>query len=378
MFRLSKKNLSLVVLEKMKAWKTERRPLLVDCIIPDLAELVLDYAYELQGLPVYAIDESAGVFPWRVLALPNDKIATASHGEVIHILDANTGQVLLKLSTHTDYVKDIVMWGERLVSVSEDGTACVWNLDTGACERTLRQPFSLASVAVLRGFVVLGGVKGQLCVWDGSEAAATFVQDPLSGVLRREGPNFVLGLADRILGPMTTVADHTLVVQTPRRTTLYTVANGVLFLAYATQDRARLHSAANDLCVMCDEDCIHVWNAGKVAVVPYHRRLLAVCALQDGRFAVSDEDRTIRLYKIFFGSREFDSSFEVIDTQPSVVYSLVQLPDGRLAGADESCVRVWDTDTRACILSLPYSNIMHLQVIHSRLAVISPSLTFVE
>jgi WD40 repeat protein len=113
-------------------------------------------------------------------------------------------------------------------------------------------------------------------------------------------------------------------------------------------------------------------------VVPYHRRLLAVCALQDGRFAVSDEDRTIRLYKIVYGSREFDSSFEVIDTQPSVVYSLVQLPDGLLAGADESCVRVWDTDTRACILSLPYSNIMHLQVIHSRLAVISPSLTFVE
>jgi WD40 repeat protein len=310
--------------------------------------------------------------------VPGNKLATSIQSPVIHLFDASTGEPVLKLDAHTDDVKAVALWGERLVSVSQDGVACVWNLSTGACESTLRQNFPLVEVTVIRDYLVLGGMNGQLCMWNGNTSAATFVQDPASGVLRKvgEGPDPELTLTNRLL-KLTTVADRTLVVQTPRRTTLYTVANGVFFLAYNTQERAGLFSSANELCVMCGDDHIHVWNAGVVSVIPYNRWLLAVCALQDGRFAVADEDRTVRLYTE--GSRGFHSAYEVIDTSPSVIFALVQLPDGRLAGADVSNVHVWDTLTRACVLSVPHTgNVWDLQVFHSRLAVISPALTLMD
>lgn len=364
----------------MLVWKSQRRPLFQGTILPVLAEIALDYAYEFQGSKLCTIgNQPAGFFPWSVVALPGNKLATSLQSAVIHILDASSGEELLKLQTHTEDVKDMVLWGERLVSASQDGTACVWNLSTGACESTMRQSFPLVAVTVLRDFVVLGGMNGQLCVWDGqTSATSTFVQDPSSGKLLKfdGGPKPGLSLADRLL-KLTTVADRTLMVQTPRCTTLYTVANGVMFLAYHTQERAGLLSSANNLCVMCAGDHIHVWNAGVISVIPFHRRLLAVCALQDGRFAVSDEDRTVRLYKE--GSRGFHSAYEVIDTSPSVVFALVELPDGRLAGADSFNIRVWDPLTRACVLSVAHAgSVWDLQVLHSRLAVISPSLTLME
>jgi WD40 repeat protein len=130
---------------------------------------------------------------------------------------------------------------------------------------------------------------------------------------------------------------------------------------------------------MCGEEHIHVWNAGAVSVIPYHLRLLSVCALRDGGFAASDEAQTIRLYRGFNGPPSSHSAFEVIDTSPSDILLLAQLADGRLAGADKFCVRVWDTETRACVLCIPHEgHVMDLKVIHSRLAVVAASLTIVE
>jgi len=338
----------------------------------------LDYAYELQGSVLFTDSKSNnGLHLWHVVELPGDKIATISHTKVIHVLDARTGQEHWQLQGHTGWVTAMVMCGERLVSVSLDGTARAWNLVTGVCESTLCLPFPLVAVAVLRDFVVVGGMNGHLCVWDGDLEAFTFVRDHSSGTLRRagRGSKHVPGLADRLIA-LTTVADRTLLVQTAGCTTLYTVANGVLFLAYDTKEKAGPFSSANDLCVMCGQERIHVWNAGLVSMIPYHLKLLSVCALRDGRFAASDETQTIRLYK---GSPRFHSAYEAIDTSPSHVLKLVQLVDGRLAGADDFCVRVWDMQTRACVLCVPHEGeVTDLTVIHSRLAIVAPSLTMLE
>jgi WD40 repeat protein len=114
-------------------------------------------------------------------------------------------------------------------------------------------------------------------------------------------------------------------------------------------------------------------------MIPHHLKLLSVCALREGGFAASDEARSIRLYKSGQGSPKLHSAYEVIDTSPSQVSLLVQLADGRLAGADDSCVRVWDTETRACVLSVPHEGcVTHLNIIHSRLVVASEKLTVME
>lgn len=365
----------------MDAWKNQRRPFFVGTIIPDLSEVVLDYAYELQGSILCTINEPfGGYYPWRAVQLPGNKIATASYGNVIHVLDLRTGQEHLKLQGHTAEVKAMAVRGDRLVSASIDGTARMWNLTTGLCESTLCQQFPLVAVTVLREFVVVGGMYGQLVVWDGGLGAGIFVQDPSSGYLRTvdQEPKHVPGPAHGLLA-LTTIGDRTLLVQTARQTTLYTVANGVLFLAYNTKDRAGPFSVANDLCVMRGEERIHVWNAGAVSMIPYPLRLLSVCVLRDGRFAASDESQTVRLYKGFNGSPRYHSAYEVIDASPRDVLLLVQLEDGRLAGVDDHCVRVWDTETRTCVWSVPHEgHVTDLKVIHSRLAVVALSLTIME
>jgi len=334
----------------------------------------------------------------------------------IYIWDSKTGQRLLTLTANVaDQLvaflgATMVSWGNRLVSVSETSTALVWNVDSGACESTLHQPFPIAALTIVQNFVVLGGKDGEVCIWDGgvdgsenegenegengsengSENGADghahhtiYVQDRTTGELcnANQVPKPPLSLWDRLY-KLATVAGDKLMVQTPRRTTLYTLRNGIPALVYNTQERISCHATVNDTVMMCGDNNIHIWRGDHYSLLPCDCRVLAMCALRNGMFALS-VNQTVRLYT--------DCDYQVIDTSPHSVFSLVELDDGRLAGAVPglplvsievdgtpedptpvpACINLWDTTTLSCVGSIPYSadDVWKLQVVHSSLFV---------
>ena len=97
------------------------------------------------------------------------------------------------------------------------------------------------------------------------------------------------------------------------------------------------------------------------------------CEILQGVIQMTDSaglQQTVRLYN--------GSVYQSIDTSPDSVFSLVELDDGRLAGATPSGVQVWDTNTMSC-MSIPHKSddVLKLQVVHSRLFV-TPPLTAME
>jgi WD40 repeat protein/serine/threonine protein kinase/DNA-binding XRE family transcriptional regulator len=71
---------------------------------------------------------------WSITYSPDGKrIATASQDKTAKIWDANTGQLLLTLTGHTESVNGIVFSpdGRRIATTSDDHTAKVWDASTG-------------------------------------------------------------------------------------------------------------------------------------------------------------------------------------------------------------------------------------------------------
>ncbi|XP_078444046.1 transducin/WD40 repeat-like superfamily protein [Wolffia australiana] len=86
-------------------------------------------------------------------------------------LGDDTATCSATFESHVDWVNDIVLVGDKLVSCSSDTTIKVWNcLSESTCVRTLRQHsdyvISLAFAGKNNNIVASGGLGGEVFIWD--------------------------------------------------------------------------------------------------------------------------------------------------------------------------------------------------------------------
>lgn len=366
----------------MQAWKELRRALLLEVLhIQGLCEFALDYAYEFQGSCVYTIDQSD--ISWKVVLLGGNRLATASHDTSILVCDFATGKHLLTLKSHTDSVFGITVWGDWLVSVSNDGTARVWELEQGDCVLTLQHPAAVNAASVFDSKLATACSDGMLRVWDGDCCVATFAH--VDGRFRAWD-----GVSTRsrmIPLDLEVLDDQTFVVGLPLETIVFCPKTGW----HASFDKpdctraATIVALADGTLVTYTLHCIHVWTHTLARSIPCVE-IVSLCGLYDGKIAVSCCDMKIRIYDVFTGL------CTLIDialaggggslVQGEKVSNLVALPDGRLAGSADTrtasvgggVVLVWDVQTGGCVAWIEHAfTITDLVVVGHRLVVTSDS-----
>lgn len=95
-------------------------------------------------------------------------LATAGSDRMIRIWDGTTGKALGVLKGHRDKVRSLAFWSGRLVSVSTDATAIVWNVKEGRQERSLALPGPGVGLAVAADGATLAtsDERGTITLWD--------------------------------------------------------------------------------------------------------------------------------------------------------------------------------------------------------------------
>lgn len=99
--------------------------------------------------------------------IPGERLSTGEVG--LRLWDAATGAVLRDMAGHDQPVIQVAFAGDRLLSISEDGTLRAWQLPEGRCVATIDlsslddQPCALAASAT--GLVLVGTVAGHVLAW---------------------------------------------------------------------------------------------------------------------------------------------------------------------------------------------------------------------
>ncbi|KAL0919300.1 hypothetical protein M5K25_011386 [Dendrobium thyrsiflorum] len=124
---------------------------------------------------------------------------------------ADQASCFATFESHVDWVNDVVLAGNTLVSCSSDTTVKVWNsLSDGVCTRTLRQHSDyvtcLAAVEKNSNVVSSGGLGGEVFIWD-IEAAVLPVAKS-TDVMDDEGSNKLINSGNYGL-PMTSLRSVT-------------------------------------------------------------------------------------------------------------------------------------------------------------------------
>jgi len=367
----------------MQAWKSERRaPLdLVLAGIRGLVDVVLDYAYECQGSLVCAMEKLTEFDAWIIVCLSNHTIATASHNSSVCVWNVKTGDLMSTLEGHTRKVCHLTMYRSELVSVSRDCTARVWDVDHGLCVRTLSHPAAVDFAAGFDAYLLTACADGSVRMWTGEVCSSIYVYN--HGVLRTPRTTTEAG-THQILG-LEVVCDSVLCLRTIVRTIIYTYTQGKFSAAYQT---VGLHQddmfvTPNNTLVIYNAQAIYVWGPGaQHRILWTGTPIFAVCMLHDGRVAASFQDHKIRVFNLLteeaeilidcLHSRtcpEFDCAQCELGNH-NFFWHLIQLPDGRLAGAEGACVNVWELNSGECIWWKYYGcDITNLNVIDSKLVV---------
>ncbi len=95
------------------------------------------------------------------------KVVTSSFDGTAKIWDINSGQCLHTLTGHTDSINSVAISSDKVVTGSSDRTAKIWDINSGQCLQTLTcHTDSIKSVAISSDKVVTGSWDRTAKIWD--------------------------------------------------------------------------------------------------------------------------------------------------------------------------------------------------------------------
>ena len=270
--------------------------------------------------------------------LPNGLLASGSGDKTIKMWNVQSGACEKTLSGCTDIVWALaVLPNGRLANGSGDGTIKVWNVQSGAREKTLSGHTSVVSALTVlpNGHLASGSFDMTIKVWNVAtgSCAATLSGHTNSVYVLTILPNgrFASGSGDmriKIWNVATKTCEATLSGHTSNVLALTALPNGSLV------------SGSADKTVM-------IWNVATKtcdATLSGHTSYVnALTVLPNWRLASGSADKTIKIWNL--NSRLCESTTLSGHTNP--VCALTLLPDGRLAsGSDDNTIKVWDLGFR--------------------------------
>jgi WD40 repeat protein len=302
----------------MDVWRNVRRPLLSGIGIRELCAIVLDYAYEVQGLPMDVDQPPTMSYVWGVALLTDDTFATAALTGEIFLWNLESGRKLEAFNQLQEDLQAIVSWNGRLVSASKvavrvwESEACVSTLHTGHIDlmTTVGDWLVLATFA---GFIKVLCMEGT----------------------KLESDNHAK-LIVRVVG-----MDDKLVVCGIDSIDVYAIDEGTLTRVHKVLCTFHTAVCLDGVLVTWVEDThVSVWGSGFDFEIPCE--VIAACPLDRNRIAIACRDQSVGLYDVL--RRTYTPIKRAHDGL--AIVRLVQLADGRLAGHTRLSIFIWDLDSK--------------------------------
>jgi WD40 repeat protein/tetratricopeptide (TPR) repeat protein len=228
--------------------------------------------------------------------------------------------------------------GDRLVTGSEDGTARIWDIETGAELKRLSavDDKPITSLAVMApSHIVAGHQDGKVVVWDADKTEEPIVFETHGGPITALGvmsePFRILSFSGDRRGRILNVLTRSERTFDMRRDTVNAVA--------VTMDGGRFVTGSTDRIA-------RVWDADTLKVrteLPGHDgSIMAVAISRDGnRVVTGSQDRTLRIWDADTGqNKELKGHLDAVT-------DVTMAPDGSriISASNDKTVRIWDAET---------------------------------
>ncbi|KIK50569.1 hypothetical protein GYMLUDRAFT_985714 [Collybiopsis luxurians FD-317 M1] len=279
--------------------------------------------------------------PVRTVAFSPDglKFVSGSNDGSVCIWDALTGEQLLQMEGHTDWVRSVAFSsnGSKVISGSHDRNVSLWNAETGEQEMIMNGHTDwVYSVAFSPdGRKVVSGSKDKTVhIWDvvtGNTIIemAGHTDAVYSVAFSPDGVNIVSGSADETIGIWNASTGAELKLINGHSSEVWSVVFSL--------DGIRLVSGSADHSV-CIWDAVTGDNLMKIS--GHISEVTSVAFTSDGSLVVSgSNDKTVRIWDAVTGEQ-----LKQLDGHTDWINSVVLSPDGSkiMSGSDDETIRIWD------------------------------------
>ncbi|KAJ3136158.1 hypothetical protein HK100_002033 [Physocladia obscura] len=318
-------------------------------------------------IPVPAITPQAAQWPICINTLESHKdrvfavavstdgqfVVSGSWDKTVKIWDVHTGAVQKTLLGHSDEVYAIAISADSqfIASGSSDRTVKLWDVQTGAVQKTLKgHSKAVRAVAISPGgqFIVSGSADTTVRIWD---AQTGVVQKTLTGhtdyvrsVAISANEWFVVsGSSDKTVKIWNVESGEVL-------KTLEGHSTFVCSVAISVNEQFIVSGS--------DDTTVKIWDVetGTVqnTLVGHSNTVSTVAISADGCFVVSGSwDKTVKIWDVLTGAVQM-----TLEANYSIVYSVAVSRDGQfvVSGSDDMTVKIWDTQNAALQNSLDGHN----------------------
>ena len=286
----------------------------------------------------------------NALALTSDgkRIVSGSDDNTIRVWDLDTGACLKTLEGHTSSVKAVALTsdGKRIVSGSGDKTIRVWDLETGTCLKTLEGHRDFLHAVALTSDdkrIVSVSWDSTIRVWDFETGSCLkTLKGHTSSVnavaLTSDGKRIVSGSGDKTIR----VWD----LETGVCLKILEGHWGFVTSLALTSDGKRIVSGSSD-------ETIRVWDLETGAclnALKVHDYVTSLALTSDGKLIVIVLDNpTIRVWDL-----ETGACLQTLEGHWGFVTALALTSDGKriVSGSWDHTICVWDLDTGSCLKAL--------------------------
>ncbi|KIK53573.1 hypothetical protein GYMLUDRAFT_1025372 [Collybiopsis luxurians FD-317 M1] len=267
------------------------------------------------------------------------KLVSGSYDRTVCIWDALTGEQLLEMRGHTDWVCSVAFSsdGSKSISGSDDRTVRLWNAVTGEEEMIISGHTDfISSVAFSADSrkVVSGSGDKTVCIWDAVTGNTLMEMVGHTGVVYSvafspDGAKIVSGSKD------TTICIWD--AGTGEKLKLINGHSGTVRSVVFSLDGARLVSGSAD-------DTVCIWDAGTgdnlMQMDGHTDEVNSVAFSSDGSLVVSGSyDNTVCIWDTVTARQ-----VKQMDGHSDCVHSVAFSPDGSkiMSGSEDQTIRIWD------------------------------------